>query len=82
MKNKIKHNSGIFNIVLLFIICMLLIYGIVQIFSNIYVLKEKVRRLEEKVEILENESRELWLNIDGLSESYTLLYNEIHRGNN
>lgn len=80
MKNKFKHNSEIFNIVLLSTICILLIYGIVQIFSNIYVLKEKVRKLEEKVEILENESRELWLNIDGLSESYTLLYNEIYRG--
>lgn len=69
-------------VVYVIIILIILIYGVISVFSRLAILEMKVEELEKKTKYLEEEYNEIWLNIDALSEYYTLLYNEIYRGNN
>lgn len=82
MKYSIKTIIIIFCIILFILYIMLLgfmTYRFVCDYKKINELQQELNNIKQDVLYLDEECKTLWLNIDALSEDYTLLFNEIYR---
>lgn len=82
MKYSIKTIIVIFCIILFILYIMWLgfmTYRFVCDYKKINELQQELNNIKQDVLYLDEEYKTLWLNIDALSEDYTLLFNEIYR---
>lgn len=65
------------NVVKMFLIILLAIVLLVVIFTRLNEYKDRIDSLENKVTTLDEDNKELWKNIDAMSEDYTTLWVQI-----
>ena len=65
------------NVVKMFLIIILAIVLLVVIFTRLNEYKDRIDSLENKVITLDEDNKELWKNIDAMSEDYTTLWVQI-----
>lgn len=82
MKCKIRLSVSISCIILL-IICVVWLgfttYKSICNWKKLNDLQQEVNNIKQDILYLDEEYKNIWLNIDALSENYTLLFNEIYR---